>query len=90
MRVVFAYRFLTLGGVETVLRARMEGLEALGIEAHAWFLQDLGGASLFADLRDRVHLGEAAGLELLRRLPCDLLCTIDTDEVPKGEPPKGE
>ena len=47
MKVLFVYRYLTLGGVETVLRARLDGLARRGIEAHAWFFHDLGGRSVF-------------------------------------------
>jgi hypothetical protein len=37
VKVLFVYKYLTLGGVEAVLRARLDGLSAAGIEAHAWF-----------------------------------------------------
>ena len=48
MKVLFVYKYLTLGGVETVLRARLDGLAECGIDAHAWFFDDLGGRALFA------------------------------------------
>lgn len=82
MKVLFAYKYLTLGGVETVLRARLEGLAAHGVEAHAWFLHDLGGAPLFTDLRDRVQVGDVPACgAFLRAGRFDLLCSIDTEEV---------
>jgi len=82
MRVLFVYRYLTLGGVETVLRARLDGLARLGLEAHAWFFHDLGGRSVFAGREELVHLGNvAACAAFLARGRFDAVCSIDTDEV---------
>ena len=82
MRVLFVYRYLTLGGVEAVLRARVQGLEAQGIEAHAWFLQDGPGHSLFAGASDRLHVG---GIDDLKRYlegwPPEVVSVIDTSEA---------
>ncbi len=60
MKVLFVYKYLTLGGCETVLRARLDGLTALGVDARAWFLNDGPGRSIFAGVEDRVHLSDAA------------------------------
>jgi glycosyltransferase involved in cell wall biosynthesis len=82
MRVLFVYRYLTLGGVESVLRSRLEGLQQDGIEAQAWFLLDRGGWKTFADVRDRVHVGGQAELEAhLRRFSPEIAASIDTEEV---------
>jgi glycosyltransferase involved in cell wall biosynthesis len=82
VKVLFAYKYLTLGGVETVLRARLDGLAPLGVDAHAWFVHDLGGAPLFAGLRERVHVGDVDGCaRLLREGRFDVFCSIDTEEV---------
>jgi glycosyltransferase involved in cell wall biosynthesis len=82
VKVLFVYKYLTLGGVETVLRARLDHLDRWGIEAHAWFFHDLGGRSVFAGREDRVHLGppEACMRHVLAR-KTDLLVSIDTEEI---------
>lgn len=82
MKVLFVYKYLTLGGVETVLRARLDQLDRWGIEAHAWFFHDLGGRSVFAGREDRICVGPPA--ECLRRALAgrfDLLDSIDTEEI---------
>ena len=82
MKVFFVYKYLTVGGVETVLRARLDGLEDLGIEAHAWFLADGQGRSLFRGLEDRIHIGGINDLErFLERWPPDVVTTLDTQEI---------
>ncbi len=90
MRVLFVYSYLTLGGVEAVLRARLDGLAAHGIEAHAWFFHDFGGRSIFSGLEDRVRVGDAAAC-LAFACGFDLVSTIDTAEVLAGyeEPAPG-
>jgi len=82
VKVLFVYRYLTLGGVEAVVRARVRGLEAQGIEAHAWFLQDGVGRSLFDKVPDRLHIGGVNDLErYLEGWPPDVVSVIDTSEV---------
>ena len=82
MRVVFVYKYLTVGGVETVLRARLEGLPALGIDAQAWFLVDGEGRTLFHGLEARVHVGPPAQLNAyLDATPADVVSSIDTEEI---------
>lgn len=82
MRVLIGYAYLTVGGVETVLRARMEGLAAHGIDVDAWFLHDLGGRSVFAGLDHRVRVGGVDELAAaLVRHDYDLVVTIDTPEL---------
>lgn len=82
MKVLFVYRYLTLGGVETVLRARLDGLARRGIEAHAWFFHDLGGRSVFAGREGLVHLGNPTACSaFLARGRFDAVGSIDTEEV---------
>jgi len=93
MRVLFVYKYLTAGGVEAVLRARLAGLPAEGIEAHAWFLHDLGGRPTFAGLAPLVHVGELdAFARFVDEGGFDLVGTIDSEEVlpalaAEGAPP---
>jgi glycosyltransferase involved in cell wall biosynthesis len=83
VKVLFVYKYLTLGGVETVLRARLDGLDRWGIEAHAWFFHDLGGRRVFAGREDRVHVGDVESC-LRYAADFDLLATIDTEEIFPG------
>jgi glycosyltransferase involved in cell wall biosynthesis len=89
LKVLFVYKYLTLGGVEAVLRARLDGLARLtgseGIEAHAWFFHDYGGRSIFRGCEDRLHVGPVEEcLRFARRERFDLLSSIDTEEVLPG------
>jgi glycosyltransferase involved in cell wall biosynthesis len=71
--------------VEAVLRARLDGLTRWGIEAHAWFLEDLGGRPVFAGKEDTVGVGgPATCLERLVGGGFDLICSIDTEEILTG------
>jgi glycosyltransferase involved in cell wall biosynthesis len=82
MRVLFVYKLLTMGGVETVLRARLEGLPRHGIDAHAWFLFDGPGRIIFEDLPSKVHVG-STGLfrDYITQKSFDLISSIDTEEI---------
>ena len=85
MKVLFVYRYLSLGGVEALLRARLDHLDRWGIDGHAWFLHDRGGRAIFAGHEDRVRIGSPT--ECLRRCEedaFDLLDSIDTDEIFPG------
>ena len=85
MKVLFVYKYLTLGGVEAVLRARLDGLATSGIEAHAWFFHDYGGRSIFRGREDRLHVGPVEEcLRFARREGFDLLSSIDSEEVLPG------
>jgi glycosyltransferase involved in cell wall biosynthesis len=85
VKVLFVYKYLTLGGVEAVLRARLDGLAASGIEAHAWFFHDYGGRSIFRGREDRLHVGPVEEcLRFARRERFDLLSSIDSEEVLPG------
>jgi glycosyltransferase involved in cell wall biosynthesis len=85
VKVLFVYKYLTLGGVEAVLRARLDGLATSGIEAHAWFFHDYGGRSIFRGREDRLHVGPVEEcLRFARRERFDLLSSIDSEEVLPG------
>ncbi len=85
MKVLFVYKYLTAGGVEAVLRVRLETLPAAGIEAHAWFLHDYGGRSVFAGLEPLVHVGSVeACIVFATTGGFDLVGSIDTEEVVPG------
>ncbi len=82
MKALFVYKYLTLGGVESVLRARLEGLHAYRIEAEAWFLSDGIGRTLFRGMGNLVRVGGINDLQrYLDGWPKDLVATIDTEEV---------
>ncbi len=82
MKVLFVYKYLTLGGVEAVLRARLEGLPPQGIDARAWFLQGGDGRDMFTGCEDRVEVGDLAALaEFVARHSQDVVSVIDTPEA---------
>lgn len=83
MKALFVYKYCVVGGVETVLRGRLEGLAAFGVEAHAWFLEDYGGRAAFpAHLAPRVHVGPVAELRrFLHQGAFDVTTSIDTEEL---------
>ena len=90
LKVLFVYKYLTLGGVETVLRARLDSLDRHGIEAHAWFFYDLGGRSVFAGREDRIRIGAVEECLAAAGDGFDLLVSIDTEEVfPLLKPARG-
>ena len=82
MKVLFVYKFLTMGGVETVLRVRLEGLPDCGIDAHAWFLFDGPGRVIFEGITSRLHVGSTAMLrDFLIEEDFGLVTSLDTEEV---------
>lgn len=82
MNVLFVYKYLTVGGVEAVLRARLEGLPSHGVNAQAWFLADHGGRALFRGVDARIHVGDVRALEHhMRHERFDVITSIDTEEV---------
>lgn len=82
MKVLFVYRYLTLGGVETVLRARLDKLTKFGINATAWFFRDGPGRSIFAGLEDSYLVGDLVDLRrFLERERHHFLVVIDSPEV---------
>lgn len=83
MKVLFGYRYLSPGGVETVLRTRLLGLPPLGVEATAFFLEDLGGAAAFSDCAERCKVGTPEQFAARARAS-DLAVVIDTPELFPG------
>lgn len=82
MRLLTIYRYLTVGGVESVLRARLEGLPDHGLDAQAWFLADAGGRRHFGPLENRIRVGDLPALrhELMANPP-DVVTSMDTPEA---------
>jgi glycosyltransferase involved in cell wall biosynthesis len=81
VKLLFVYRYLTLGGVESVVRARLDALRRRGMEAGAWFFEEHGGMPVFAGVEGSVHVGTPAALRAhLAARRYDAVCTIDTPE----------
>ncbi|HPW54399.1 MAG TPA: glycosyltransferase [Thermoanaerobaculaceae bacterium] len=82
-RIAFVYRYLQLGGVETVLCTRMHELARRGIETRAAFLEARGGESLFDTLPGsaRVCPDAAALRAYLAPFEPDWVLVIDTPEA---------
>ncbi len=83
IRVLFVYRYCTMGGVETGMRFRLQALPRYGVEAHGLFLRDYGGRSTFDGLDGRVFFGPTEGgfVELVRSRRYDLISVIDSFDV---------
>jgi glycosyltransferase involved in cell wall biosynthesis len=82
LKVLFVYKYLTLGGVESVLRARLEGLPGLGVDAHAWFFHDYGGRPGLAGVESHAHVGDVTDcLRFVVDGGFDLVSTIDSEEI---------
>ena len=83
-RILFAYQFLTLGGVEVVMQTRLRELARRGIEARMLFLAKSGGGeSIFEKMGDQiaVHTEEAEIEKYLRDFKPDWISTIDTPGI---------
>ncbi|MEX2030786.1 MAG: glycosyltransferase family 4 protein [Anaerolineales bacterium] len=82
MKVLFVYKYLTMGGVEAVLRARLDGMPALGFETKVWFLADGEGRELFRGLQPAVQVGGVADLRrFIGSWMPSIVSTIDTEEA---------
>lgn len=82
MKMLFVYKYLTMGGVETVLRARLKGLAEAGVQAGAWFLADGPGRSMFENDGAAFWIGSPQDLvRHVDRARPDVLCTVDTEEI---------
>jgi glycosyltransferase involved in cell wall biosynthesis len=82
VRILFIYQFCTLGGVEAVLRNRLEELAAHGVAVSLAFLDDLGGSDTFRRVPG-IRLS-VSRRELARRLAeerFDFIVPIDTPEA---------
>jgi len=82
MKVLFVYKYLTLGGVEAVLRTRLDGLSDFGIKAHAWFLSYVDGQSILDPADPRVWIGDVEHFRAhLQENEYSLVSSIDTEEI---------
>jgi len=82
MKVLFIYKFLTTGGVEAVLRARLDGMIASGVEGYAWFLEQIDGGAIFQGSAMVPYVGDLTRLAgHLRDNHYDVISVIDTPEV---------
>jgi len=84
MKILFIYLFLSLGGVECVLKNRHEGFKYLGIKTDFIFLEDHGGASSFETLKDSTmyitnNMDEIE--KIIAEGSYDLISVIDTPQV---------
>lgn len=82
-RIAFVYCYLQLGGVETVLRTRMEELRRRGLDCRAAFMEERGGEGLFASFRSEVRVcpDEGSMGEFLAPFAPDWVLVIDTPEA---------
>ena len=82
MKVLFVYKFLTTGGVEVVLQARLDGLHGSVIDGSVWFLEQLDGWAIFRGSERDPYFGDLSQLEAhLRENKYDAISVIDTPEV---------
>ena len=82
MKILFVYKYLTAGGVETVLRARIDGLNRVGIETGIWFLKYVDGGHIFDSEDQRIFIGEIPELQKhLESSNYNVIATIDTEEL---------
>lgn len=82
LKILFIYKFLTVGGVETVIRNRLEGFLKLGVHGEAWFLQYVDGQPVLDPRNPSIHVGNLPALDShLANNHYDVLCSIDTEEV---------
>jgi glycosyltransferase involved in cell wall biosynthesis len=82
MKALFIYKYLGLGGVEAVLRSRLEGLPSLGVDAHVWFLRDGPGRGMFHETQSRIHIGGIHELQRhLETASPDVVAALDTEEA---------
>jgi len=83
LRILFVYQYLTPGGVEAVILARMQELVKRQIDCRALFFCDLGGRSMFDGLEDRVVVAPEpqAQLQAVRDYRPTHLVTFDTPQI---------
>ena len=81
-RVLFAYRFLGAGGVETALINRSEALRKEGIESTVLFGQSYGSGGAALANRPNVHVGLDPGalFDLLSQ-PYDVVSIVDYPDL---------
>jgi len=85
-RFLFVYQTLAAGGVEAVIRDRMEILLVDGHEVFALFLKDRGGLSLFQPFMDHVRLFDdtESAIQYISELHADWIFHFDTPDLVSG------
>jgi glycosyltransferase involved in cell wall biosynthesis len=84
MKILYIYLFMSLGGVETVLKNRCEGFQAIGVKADFIFLEDHGGGSSFRTLQNAqvfVTNDHREIEKIISRGDYDVITVIDTPQV---------
>lgn len=82
MKILFVYQFCSLGGCETVLRNRLVGFRALGIEPHVALLRDLGGGAVFDGFPNVTWpCGTERLAQIVEEGRFDVIAAIDTPQV---------
>ena len=83
MKLLFVYRFCTMGGVEVLLRTRLEELLRRGIHTKLLFLKDFGGQELFNTFRQHVLITENWSLiaQFLSEEDFDYILSLDTPQI---------
>jgi L-malate glycosyltransferase len=85
MNLLFVYQYCTKGGVEVVLRNRMEILRRLYplINTDVLFFEDLGGVDLFEDFKKNVIICKNYKLikQHIKKNQYDFIITIDTPQI---------
>lgn len=83
MKILFIYSTLAFGGVESVIRDRMYGLQKHGIETKALFLKDKGGMPLFIPFDKRVEIASniQSQVRLISEFNPDWIINFDTPEM---------
>jgi len=82
-KIVFAYQFLTMGGVEVVLKNRLAELEKRGFAIRFLFLEELGGLPIFEQDLDKVFISNHPNdvQNFLADFTPDWLVSIDTPQT---------
>jgi glycosyltransferase involved in cell wall biosynthesis/2-polyprenyl-3-methyl-5-hydroxy-6-metoxy-1,4-benzoquinol methylase len=82
-RILFVYQYLTLGGVEIVIHTRLKEMARLGVPSKALFFYDLGGRSIFQDLKDQIVVTSNPDeqRELLDEFSPEFVVTFDSPQI---------
>ena len=83
MKLLFAYEFCTMGGVETALKNRVSCIDVTACEIEFLFRFDFGGMPLFSDMGYKVHIEENVQniQNIIRAGQFDKVLVIDTPVV---------
>ncbi len=83
IKILFAYEYLGLGGVEAILATRMRALKLENYDIRAMFSQNAGGMALFTGLIEQVHLTTSPlqKMDLIVDYQPDVLVSLDTPGI---------